>query len=76
MKNKLRIRNENDLMIAEKEITSIKLLMLHNMPIMENYDFNSLCKIHSIIFSDIYEWAGKIRIGDFFSKGKSIFCRG
>ena len=76
LKNKLGIKNEEALTIAEKEITSIKLLMLYNMPILVKFDFNNLCKIHEIIFSDIYEWAGRIRQGDFFSKGNSIFCRG
>src|SRR5215510_10542970 len=50
--------------------------MLYNMPIPKKYGFDTFCKIHKIIFSDIYEWAGKIRQGDFFSKGSSIFCRG
>ena len=76
LKNRLGIKNEGALTIAEKEITSIKLLILYNMPIMDKFDFDNLCKIHRIIFSDIYEWAGKIRTGDFFSKGDSIFCRG
>jgi cell filamentation protein len=74
--NKLNIREDNALTIAEKEITSLKLLMLNNMPIIEKINFENLCKIHKIIFEDIYEWAGLIRQGDFHSKGSSIFCRG
>ena len=76
LKNKLGIRDENALIVAEREITSIKLLMFYNMPIMDKFNFNTLCAIHKIIFEDIYEWAGQIRCGDFFSKGNSIFCRG
>ena len=76
LKNKLGLKNDDALTIAEREITSIKLLMLYNMPIAEIYDFNTLCNIHRIIFSDIYEWSGQKRKGDFFSKGNSIFCRG
>jgi cell filamentation protein len=76
LKNKLGIKDDISLTIAEKEITSLKLLMLYNMPILKKYDFNGLCNIHKIIFSDLYEWAGQIRQGDFFSKGSSIFCRG
>ena len=76
LKNKLGIRDDNALTIAEREITSIKLLMLYNMPIMETFNFETLCKIHKIIFEDIFEWAGLIRRGDFLSKGNSIFCRG
>jgi len=74
--NKLGIRDDNALTIAEREITSLKLLKLYNMPLIGEFDFDALCKIHKIIFEDIYEWAGQIRRGDFLSKGNSIFCRG
>jgi cell filamentation protein len=76
LKNKLGIKNDSELTIAEREITSIKLLMLYNAPIFRQLNFDTLCGIHKRIFEDIYEWAGKIRHGDFFSKGNSIFCRG
>jgi len=74
--NKLGIRDEKTLLIAEREITSVKILMLYNTGNIYNLDFKNLCKIHQIIFEDIYEWAGHIRHGDFLSKGNSIFCRG
>ena len=76
LKNKLGIKDDNTLTIAEREITSLKLLKLYNMPIMREFNFKTLCKIHKIIFEDIYEWAGLIRRGDFLSKGNSIFCKG
>jgi cell filamentation protein len=76
LKNKLGIRDDDALTIAEREITSLKLLKLYNTPTVKKFNFGTLCKIHEIIFEDIYEWAGKIRQGDFFSKGNSIFCRG
>ena len=76
LKNILGIKDEKALTIAEREITSLKLLMLYNAPIMNKFNFGTLCKIHQIIFEDIYVWAGMIRHGDFFSKGSSIFCRG
>lgn len=76
LKNKLGIKNDDALSIAEREIASIKMLMLYNMPTLQKFDFEALCKIHETIFSDIYEWAGEKRSGDFFSKGNSIFCRG
>jgi cell filamentation protein len=76
LKNKLGIRNNNALTIAEREITSLKLLKLYNMPLTGEFNFETFCKIHKIIFEDIYEWAGLIRRGDFLSKGSSIFCRG
>jgi cell filamentation protein len=76
LKNKLGIMDDDALTVAEREITSLKLLKLYNMPIMGKFDFDTLCKIHKLIFEDIYEWAGQIRLGDFLSKGSSIFCRG
>jgi cell filamentation protein len=76
LKNKLGIRDDDALTTAEREITSIKLLMLYNMPIMKTFNFDTLRKIHKIIFEDIFEWAGLTRHGDFLSKGNSIFCRG
>ena len=76
LKNILGIKDEKALIIAEREITSLKLLMLYNAPIMNKFNFGTLCRIHRIIFEDIYAWAGIIRRGDFFSKGNSIFCRG
>jgi cell filamentation protein len=76
LKNKLGIRDDNALTMAEREITSLKLLMLYTMPIAKKFNLNSLCSIHQIVFGDIYEWAGQIRKGEFLSKGSSIFCRG
>jgi cell filamentation protein len=76
LRNKLGIRDDNALAIAEKEITSLKLLKLYNMPIKSEFNLDTLCEIHKIIFEDIYEWAGQIRRADFLSKGNSIFCRG
>jgi cell filamentation protein len=76
LKNKLGIRDDKALTIAEREITSLKLLKLYTKPLVQKFTFETLCKIHKIIFVDIYEWAGQIRQGDFLSKGNSIFCRG
>ena len=76
LKNKLGIRDDNALTVAEREITSLKLLKLYSMPIISEFNFSTLCEIHKIIFEDIYDWAGQIRRGDFLSKGNSIFCRG
>jgi cell filamentation protein len=76
LKNKLGIKDDAALTIAEREITSLKLLKLYKMPIVKEFNFETLCKIHEIIFADIYAWAGQIRRGDFLLKGNSIFCRG
>jgi cell filamentation protein len=76
LRNKLGIKDGNVLTTAEREITSLKLIKLYNMPTVENFNFETLCKIHEVIFEDIYEWAGQVRRGDFLSKGNSVFCRG
>jgi cell filamentation protein len=76
LKNKLGLKDDAVLLKAEREITSIKLLMLYNMPIEGLFNLDRLCNIHKIIFEDIYEWAGKMRQGEFLTKGSSIFCRG
>jgi len=74
--NKLGIKDENALTIAEREITSLKLLMFYSNPVKNKLTIQGLCEIHGLIFEDIYIWAGNVRQGDFFSKGNSIFCRG
>ncbi|GHT99491.1 Fic family protein [Spirochaetia bacterium] len=76
LKNKLGLKDDDVLLKAEREITSIKLLVLYDMPIDGLFDLDHLCNIHKIIFEDIYDWAGKIRKGEFLTKGGSIFCRG
>jgi cell filamentation protein len=76
LKNKLGLKDDKALTIAEREITSLKLLMLYNSPLIDKFNFDNLCNIHKTIFEDIFEWAGLIRRGDFLSKGNSIFCRG
>ena len=74
--NKLNIRDEEQLSMAERDITRLKLLKLFKSPVPIKFDFALLCNIHKTIFEDIYNWAGQIRKGDFLSKGSSIFCRG
>ncbi|GHV36593.1 hypothetical protein AGMMS49546_02230 [Spirochaetia bacterium] len=48
--NKLGIKDDNALTIAEREITSLKLLMLYNMPIIGDFNFSNLCKIHHVYY--------------------------
>jgi cell filamentation protein len=76
LRNKQGIRNDEDLTIAEREISSLRLLQLRSQSIDGNFDLDHLCKIHHFIFSDIYEWAGNLRRGEFLLKDGSIFCRG
>ena len=74
--NKLNIKNDDELSIAERDITTFRLAKLFESPTPNKFDFSLLCNIHKSIFQDIYNWAGQIRKGEFLLKGVSIFCRG
>jgi cell filamentation protein len=76
LRNKQGITDEIILTNAEREITSLRLLMIRDMQTMGQFDLAHLCNIHRFIFSDIYDWAGELRRGEFLSKGNSLFCRG
>ncbi len=59
--NKLNITNSDDLYVAEREITSVKLAYAKQNKIKGNFDLKHLQKIHKFLFEDIYSWAGKLR---------------
>lgn len=73
LKNKLNISDSVALNVAEREITAMKILFLKKNMVKGNFDLNHLQKIHFLIFSDIYDWAGQLRTVD-ISKG-NVFCR-
>lgn len=73
LKNKLNIENAEELVKAEREITSIRTAQALLNRIEGNFDFEHLKKIHQFLFGDIYEWAGKVRTVN-ISKGNQ-FCR-
>lgn len=70
--NKLNITNNDDLSVAEREITSIKLAYAKQNRIKGNFDLKHMQKIHKFLFEDIYSWAGKLRYVN-ISKGNQ-FC--
>lgn len=70
--NKLNIKNQDDLVIAEREITSLKIAFAKAMPIKGDFDLEHLKKIHKFVFEDIYSWAGCLRNVN-ISKGNQ-FC--
>lgn len=59
--NKLNIKNSDDLSVAEREITSVKLAYAKQNQIKGNFDLKHLQKIHKFLFEDIYSWAGELR---------------
>ena len=64
LSNKLGINSEIELANEEERITKIKALELFDSNKINEFEigtFNGLSKIHEFLFSDIYEFAGKIR---------------
>ena len=76
LKNKLGIINEVELAKEEERITKIKALELFDDKTIESFEigtFNGLAKIHEYLFSDIYDFAGKIRTEN-IAKGNFRFA--
>ncbi len=74
--NKMGITDSEQLQHAERRITALRLASLPENPVRGSFDFAHLRAIHRFIFGDIYDWAGKIRLGEFLTKGNTIFCLG
>lgn len=70
--NKLGIKDEEKLRIAEREITSLRIANAKISVIKGDFDLLHLKKVHKYIFGDIYEWAGEIRWVN-IAKG-NMFC--
>ena len=60
LRNKLNIKDKDQLEKAEQQITSVKILDLKMNPLKGNLDFDHLLSIHRYIFIDIYTWVGMI----------------
>ena len=76
LENKLGITNEVELAKEEEKITKLKALELFDNKIIDKFEvetFKGLSKIHEYLFSDIYEFAGKIR-KDNIAKGNFRFA--
>ncbi|WP_291579686.1 Fic/DOC family protein [Clostridium sp. UBA6640] len=61
LKNKLDIKNKENLEIIDKIISVDRISKLKENPIKGKFDVNHLMKIHKFIFGDIYPFAGKFR---------------
>jgi len=51
----------SELKKAEEEIVAARMVEVIEKPINGSFDFNMLKKIHEKLFSDIYDFAGKVR---------------
>ena len=64
LNNKLGITNELELMKQEEKITKLKALELFDTKKIDEFEIGTtkgLCMIHEYLFSDIYDFSGKIR---------------
>lgn len=61
LKNFLNIKDEELLKEAESNITCIKLPDIDEKINTDIFDYQRLKDIHTYIFGDLYEWAGKER---------------
>ena len=73
LKNKAGITDQDLLDEYEGDFTAIRLLELTQNPIQGSFDLAHLCKIHSYLFQDVYEWAGEVRSVDII-RGDRRFC--
>ena len=76
LENKLGITNETELSKEEERITKLKALELFDTNKINEFEvgtFEELSEIHAFLFSDIYDFAGKIR-KDNLAKGNFRFA--
>ena len=74
--NKLGITNDVDLAKEEEKITKIKAIELYDSGLINECEvgtYKGLSKIHEYLFSDIYNFAGKVR-KDNIAKGNFRFA--
>ena len=72
LKNKLNIKDGNELYKQEKEIVLERLSALYLYGMIGKYDSNHLKAIHWYLFSPIYEFAGDIRQVNLFKEHSSF----
>lgn len=76
LENKLNITDSSELARAEEKISKAKALELFENGLLDNFEvgtFKGLSSIHQYLFSDIYDFAGKIRTVN-ISKGNFRFA--
>lgn len=76
LENKLNITDSSELARTEEKISKTKALELFENGLLDNFDvgtFKGLSSIHQYLFSDIYDFAGKIRTVN-ISKGNFRFA--
>ena len=61
LKNKLGIKDEEELRKAEADISFVKLLTVDNNVDCKKFDLEYIKNIHKYVLGDIYDWAGEFR---------------
>ncbi len=72
MRNLANIDDEELLIAFETWKVSSRLRELQNIP-LKIKDSSTLLSIHKLLFQDVYEWAGKVRIVEISKGGKQFF---
>jgi hypothetical protein len=73
LRNRLGIRNADELKRSEAERTAVTLALLDRDAIPGDYELPHLQAFHRRIFGDIYDWAGKLRTVT-IAKEHSVFA--
>lgn len=79
--NKFDIQNEEKLNEIESVVSSARYAEWLNAPRATAFDFDHYKAIHCFLFSDLYEWAGKVRTvniskkGTLFTPAENIECQ-
>src|SRR5260370_24501932 len=71
LKNKLGIKDPQQLGAAEADLTAFRLAELRIAPIQGGFDSVHLQKIHHHVYQDLYDWAGELRRVDAGSRPAS-----
>ena len=71
LKNKLGIRDPQQLGTAEADLTAFRLAELRIAPIPGGFDSVHLQEIHHHVYQDLYDWAGELRRVDAGSRPAS-----
>lgn len=71
--NKFNIRDEKKLIEVESDIVFGKTLLLENLPLEGDLNFEYYLSIHKFLFEELYDWAGKLRNINISKKG-TVFC--
>lgn len=72
LRNKLNIRDKDELKRAEEEFSAVKQFVLLQEPIPGRFTKTHLMKIHRFLFEDLYSFAGHIR-REQIRKGDTVF---